>query len=485
MKKQAVILISTMLLISVLLISAVNVSQSTAEPEEDSPFDQEPLWNVNLSEDQIVVAAVEGDQVLAMNETTLHFLEGDGEIRWSREFNETLYYRRVERQRTIDGYILTYLIEEETAEFKMHLIDLEDGTTIWEKPLDSDPYSVGYIVCDDNSVYILSEDQIIKISEEGKELWQTERDLGFAFSYNTRIDPDGNLIGVTGGWGIEDNKIICISPEGELKWEIEIEEQESFRRIDYDFVKEDIYLLNDLTMYKLNAEEEIVWSRNFTHLENVRDFKVIDERIFVLSSSDDQNLTLSEISEDGEEQWNATVEIEDHGQSFHPFMEIGDNKRIYIGNYNVSAEMLKVEDTYAFDMDGTLVWEHQFDKNVTYFPQISDSGRIYISTWEGEIYAFQGQALEKERDPHFLLDYWWILAVVIAAVILISIIGLKVKEDRIVQETYQEEERPTVGEERYQHNPHEWDDGGNSESSTFDRIHDDGQLEPEREDDEW
>ncbi|MFO7793018.1 MAG: PQQ-binding-like beta-propeller repeat protein [Candidatus Saliniplasma sp.] len=484
MKKQAVILISTLLLLSVVVVPAVNVSQTSAEPEEDSPFGQEPLWNVNLSEDQILVAAVEGDQVLAMNETTLHFLEGDGEIRWSREFNETLYNRRVERPRNIDGYILTYLRNEETTEFKMHLIDLEDGTTIWEKPLDSDPYSVGYIVGEDNSVFILSEDQIIKISEEGEELWQTETDLGFAFSYNTRIGPDGNLIGVTEGWGIEDNKIICFSPEGELKWEREIEEQESFRRIDSDFVKEDIYLLNDKTMYKLNAEEEIIWSRNFTNLENIRNFKVIDERIFVLASSDDQNLTLSEISEDGEERWNTTVEIDDMSQSFHPLMEIVDNKRIIFGNYNLSSEMLKVEDTYAFDLDGTLMWEHQFEKNVTYFPQISDSGTIYISTTEGDIYAFQDQTLESERDPHLLLDYWWILAVVIATVILISIVGLKVKGDQEVQDTYEEEERPTVGEERYQHRPYEWDDGSGYESNTFERIHEDGQLEPERTDDD-
>ena len=483
MKKQAVILISALLLL-VVLIPAANTYQTSAEPEEDSPFHREPLWNVNLSEDQILVAAVEGDQVLAMNETTLHFLEGDGEIRWSREFNETIFYGNIGNLGTIDGYIMT-LEEGEDIKLTLHRIDLEDGSSIWEKSIETDQYRTRYIVSDNNLVYILSDESIIKISENGEVLWRKEIDLGITFSFHTKLDADGNLIGVNSGPYHEDSNILCISSEGDLKWEMELEDAESYIGIKPDFDRGNLYILNNKTMYKLDAEQRVAWSRDFVDLVNVKNFLVIDERFFFLTSSDDQNLTLREISEDGGEQWNATVEIEDHSQSFHPLMEIGDNKRIIFGNYNVSAEMLKVEDTYAFDMDGTLVWEHQFEKNVTYFPQISDSGRIYISTWEGEIYAFQGQALEKERDPHFLLDYWWILAVVIAAVILISIIGLKVKEDRIVQETYQEEERPTVGEERYQHNPHEWDDGGNSESSTFDRIHDDGQLEPEREDDEW
>ncbi len=484
MKKQASILISVLLLISVVVITAVDVSQSSDEPEEKETFDDEPLWKVNLSEEQVLVSAVEDDQVLAMNETSLHFLEKNGEIRWSREFNESLYYRRVGRPRTIDGYILTFLQEEDTTEFTMHLIDLEDGTSIWEKSLDVNPYSVGYLVSENNNVYIISNEQLIKISEEGEELWHKEIDLSFSFLFLTRLDADGNLIGVNAGWGVEDNKVLCISPEGDLEWDMEIEEQEFYMGVTSDFKRDSIYLLNDQTMYKLDADEGVVWSRNYMDLEDVKDFTVIDERIYVFTSPDDQNFTLSEISEDGKELWNITMEFEEYGDSFHPWMDVGNDGRIYFGILNLTQEMQKLELTYAFEQDGTLAWEHHFDKNVTNFPQVSESGRIYISTAEGEIYAFQSGLLEEdpdERDPHFLLDYFWILVVIIGVVVIISIMILKLREGQVSQDTYEEEERPPVGTNRYQHRPYEWDNGS---QGTFPGVNEEEQTESETEDDQ-
>ncbi len=484
MKKQASILISVLLLLSVVMITTVDVSHSSDEPEERDTFDDGPLWKVNLTEDQAAIGAVEDDQVLAMNETSLHFIEGDGDIRWSREFNDLIFYRRYGDQRTIISHFFTVSIEDGDMEFTMHHIDLEDGTSIWEKSLDSEPYAVNYLVSEDNSVYILSHENIIKICEEGDELWRKELDLSHSFSFYTRLDADGNLIGVNAGWGVEDDKILCISPEGDLEWEMEIEEQEFYMGVTMDVKRDSIYFLNDQTMYKLDADEGVVWSRNYVDLEDVKDFTVIDERIYVFTSPDDQNFTLSEISDDGKELWNTTMEFEEYGDSFHPWMEMGNDGRIYFGILNLTQEMQKLELTYAFEQDGTLAWEHHFDKNVTNFPQVSESGRIYISTAEGEIYAFQSELLEEdpdERDPHFLIDYFWILVVIIGVVVIISIMILKIRDGQVSQDTYEEEERPAVGTDRYQHRPYEWDNGS---QGTFQRVHEEEQAESETEDEE-
>lgn len=487
MRKQAVISISVLLLISMIVIPAVNTSQKSTEPKEGSPFDQEPLWKMNVSEEQVYIPIIEGEQFLVIEENSLYFIEGEGEIRWSREFNESIYHRNIRNQRTIEGYIMT-LKEGEDMELTLHRIDLDDGSSLWEKSIQTDPYTTRYIVSENNSVYVISDELIMKISEEGEELWQMERELGVTSPYYTRIDSDGNLIGVTGGFGNEDNKILCISSEGELRWEMDIDEPESYIMIKSDFDGENLYLLNNQTLYKLDAEEEISWSQDFGDLKDVKNFFVFDESFYFLTSPDDQNITLSEISKDGEEQWNTTVKTEYNGTYFNPWMTVGNNKRIYFGNYNITDRIISLENAYAFDLDGTFVWEHQFEKNLSPMPQISESGKIYVSTTEGDVYVFQDQALEEERDPHLLLDYWWVLVIVIIAVTLLSIAGSIKKGGNEEQDVYIDEEKPTVGEERYEHSPHEWDDGSSSESDNFGRGHDEGQLEPDLEsemDDEW
>ena len=484
MKNQAVILISALLLISAILIPAIDVSESSNEVKEGTPFEGEPLWNINVSEGAVVIIGVESDDVFAMDENSTYFIEKGGEIRWSRRFNETILLRRIDRPYTIDEYIMT-LREGDDTELTLHRIDLEDGSSIWERSIETEWQTTGYLVSENNSVYILSDDLIIKISEGGDELWRKEIDAGFGFYYNSRLDKDGNLYGIKSGWDIQD-RIMCISPDGELRWEEEIEYIND-PNIRLDFSRDVMYFMNNNTLQQLDAEDGIVWSQNYTDLGNMYHFDVLDDRVFLLTYQMLGNLTLREMSKDGEEKWNTTVYPELKG---FPWMTLGENKRIYTGYFNTTDHLLKIENTMAFDLDGELAWEHDFEEYLMYLIYASESGVIYYSTSEGEVYAYQGKPLEtepEERDPHFLLDYFWILAVVIAAVVIISIVALTIKEGRIVQDTYREEERPTVGEERYQHNPHEWDDGSGSEGTTFERVQDEYGSEPEldSEDEEW
>ncbi|GEM_PF-4693483 len=370
-------------------------------PKEEAPMVDEPLWTKDFGEYTILSPFNDGIIVLIPQEKSMHMVDDDGNIGWSNNFTGELrsYNPQIESD---NYYLLTREDNSNDNKNMIHCYDIYDGNLKWEKEIISDSF-VNIMGSQGHGIYVITEGDIMLISSEGDVLWgdDVNGDQFSVMSYITNYR--GDLLGVT-----DDGEIICISPDGEIRWTSKPDGENLFLLGSPLSVAEDVHhALIDEKIYWIDDHGEFMGSPLDLDLYDFRSFFLTSDGILSLRVYDDEYI-LESIRKDGEMMWNHTLAQDD--DNLFMFIMMGENQRLYCQYLSVEEIPFSMEKIQAFDLDGSLAWEHEIEESYGEV-YVTESGIIYLYGLDGNISAYQGKPLETDSSG---IPFMFIVIAVIA-----------------------------------------------------------------------
>ncbi|WP_214495047.1 PQQ-binding-like beta-propeller repeat protein [Thermosipho sp. 1244] len=289
----------------------------------------------------------------------LYAVNPDSTLKW--KYNVGIYVRSLP---TVDSSGTIYL----TTPYGLYAIN-PNGTLKWYRDQFLGDYTPSPVIGDDGTIYIGGAYGFFAINPDGSTKWVFS-DGRFEMS-NPAIGPDGTIyIG-----SYDTNYLYAINPDGTLKWKFETNYfVHSSPAIDSNGI---IYVgSNDDNLYAINPDGTLKWK--FETGDDIDKSPIIgsDETIYIGSKDG----YLYAINSDGTLKWKFKA-----GNWITTSPIMGSNGIIYV----VSSYYL-----YAINSDGTLKWKYTLSSVASYStPAIGSDGTIYITDWDGYLYAIESDSL--------------------------------------------------------------------------------------------
>ncbi|MFP4142645.1 MAG: PQQ-binding-like beta-propeller repeat protein [Thermoplasmata archaeon] len=361
-----------------------------------SPLDEEPIWEKDYGHNESIrIYLASENEFFLIREDELELLNQDGEKKWSTTFPNPV--KGLPTLKDDKVYLQTGSAEEDR--FQLRCLDREEGLEKWNETINIFSFSI--LVSEDHEIFLPFSygGNMTKISSEGEKIW-TKSYTEDSYGTYGRILDNGQIVVYL--HRSEEDEIYSISPEGEVNWNISFEDHVKSLQVDE---KNNIsYIFTYHEIYKVNSEGEKDIVYEVKKEKHLKTFRVKNDRIYLIQGSDyGNNTSLKSIDEEGEELWNVSIENIDTEKELPSMsLSIPGNERIYCQYYNRSHDVKSVyRNVYkikAFDLDGELEWEHNYENKTAHSPHmISKDGVIVTNTNEGEIYAYQGYDLGSDK----------------------------------------------------------------------------------------
>ncbi len=297
---------------------------------------------------------------------TLHSLNSNGTLRWKIQLLPSIYSSPVVGKKAI--YITT-------TNGRLYAIDI-NGKEKWQYNVDNPIYTTPAVDNKDNIYFGCDDANIYCISPNGEKSW----------SYKTGDEIAGSLI-------ISDDKTIyCASDavyaldlKGKRKWVFKPSEDDDVYFYASPFLGNDntIYIAGtDGALYALTNNGRLKWKEYTEDEDEIRASGVIDQ---------DQNIFF------GDE--NGII----YKKRMHHNIEFFYETDYYIFSAPAIDQLNNIylvsDDGYFYclNKDGKLLFKWQIaedSKEIMYSPSpiIDKNGTVYIGSWEGKLFAFNGFA---------------------------------------------------------------------------------------------
>ncbi len=394
-------IISIVLIIALILsfLPAIQSGQSS-----ESPIEEPPIWKKNYGDNETIrIYPASEKKFFLIHEEKLEILDQDGGKEWSKTFPNQVVGLPTLKDDNV--YLQTGSAEEDKNQLRC--LDREDGSEIWNETIHD--FSNSILVNEDHDIFLPHHfgGNMTKISSEGEKMWAKSYTEGSYGSYGMILE-NGQMV-VQYLHREEEDEVRSISPDGDVNWKISFKEHLKGLQVDEEANTPYIFTYHEIYKVGSDGEKNTVYQiETEKHLDS---FRVKDDRIYLIQGSDDGNNTrLKSIDREGEELWSVSIDNIDTEKEL-PFisLSIPGNERIYCQYHNrshyVESVYMNVYKIKAFDFDGNLEWEHEYENETAHSPHvISKNGVIVTNTDEGKVYAHQGHDPESgERIPGFAL----------------------------------------------------------------------------------
>lgn len=412
MKKAVSVFMITILALS--LFASINHAQ-----QSDSPISEGPTWekDYDTGEDFFVYKASDVG-FFVKQEYNVSLLNKDGEEKWSKSFTNRVNSKLIMKDKRV--YVQTGPMDDNR--YKLRCLDSDDGSEIWNTTIEDTARNL--LVNGDDQIFLPyrsgDEVNLKKISSEGKIQW-TENYSKVKRVFYGNILKDGK-IALLCYHSNPDYRILGISPEGKLKWNITKKHLNIMQKSDKS---ESLYAKSRHGIYNVDSEGNI---ELIYELENKSDFLssfVVDSNkiYFTEQNENNDNISFKSISKDGELLMNTSLNRSGNGGTFH-FMYAPGNERIYFQYWNLTDMQMSVSKISAYTLDGDLEWTHEYDNSTIYkYHVLTEDGLIVTATDEGKVYAYQGHEPKEESeedDPYLALRLGLVFVIIVIFIYYLS-----------------------------------------------------------------
>ncbi len=382
----------TMILIFLIFISfmpSVFASESTT----DSPISEEPVWTMEYEENATVrYHPAPNGNLLIRHGKELDLVNEDGDEFWTSKFSNNLRGRPTVKNGKL--YVFSEARINNEKVYFLNCLDMEDGSKIWDKALTH--WSLHILVNDDGEIFTphAFSGNITKISSDQEVMWEkkfSDSILGFTKAFIL----DGKLYATTVS---STSKILCISSEGEVEWQYEFE-NEIIRLQEPEKEANELHAYTSRTIYEITKDgykKEIYQVEEAERLTNLIYHE--GKYYFTTEEKEGNDTHLKSISEEGEINWESNLNLVN---TSHSYLRVGlaENERIYCQYQNTTKDFLNVYKIQAFDLNGELMWEHEYGNETSRgHHSITKSGLIITSDGEGRVLAYQGKKVEEKSE---------------------------------------------------------------------------------------
>ena len=335
-------------------------SQSPAKPVS-------PLWTAELDDSWVLSEPLldESGTVLLLTHYQSHAVGADGTLAWDAAGDGPFAAVRA------DGTSFN------TANGELRALD-EDGNDLWSfTPLlmYAPGYEAGLAIADDGTLYLGgSYFYLYALDPNGQERWRF--DQGDARYGAPSIAPSGQIVVGSG----QAHRILGISPDGELVWEVATEEAVFAAPLISDLGI--VYAVDgDGTLYAVESDGTLRWSlptaiqsplslgvdgRIYGHAEDSKLVIIVDDGQANVTTVDVPSAGRIAIAADGTLYASSSTQVGMDG-----FSPILDNQ------------------LHGLDADGNLLWTHLLGEAIhpAYPPSLGSDGRIYVGA-DNLLHAF-------------------------------------------------------------------------------------------------
>ncbi|MFP4000754.1 MAG: PQQ-binding-like beta-propeller repeat protein [Thermoplasmata archaeon] len=278
----------------------------------------------------------------------------DGTINWTYETDKWLW-----SSPAIGSEGIMYF---GSPDKKLYALNTEDGTEKWTFKTDGEIIS-SPAVSEDETIYFGTENnKLYAVDSEGDLKWDYTTDGEIYSSPN--LDDEGNIY-----FGSKDNSLYSLDQSGNLNWKAELDSWVWASPA----ISEDntVYVGSGQgTLYAIDSEDGTeIW--NYSTEESIYSSPTVDEDGTVYFGSYDE--TLYALNQDGSMKWKY-----DLGSKIHPSPAIGKDGTVYIGSHDGVLSAVK---------EGELKWSFETSDRISSSAAISSDGVIYIGSEDGSFYA--------------------------------------------------------------------------------------------------